>query len=65
MPQTDSERIFTNPNSNRELISNIYKVLKKLDSRKLNNTIKNLGTSLVWWLTLLIPALRRQRQADF
>jgi hypothetical protein len=38
---TDWERIFTNPKSNRRLISNIYKDLKKLDSRNSNNLIKN------------------------
>jgi hypothetical protein len=45
-PPTNWERIFTNPKSHRELISNIYKELKKLDSRKSNNTIKIWGTVL-------------------
>jgi hypothetical protein len=34
---TDWEKIFTNPKSYSGLISNIYKDLKKLDSRILNN----------------------------
>jgi hypothetical protein len=35
------EKIYTNPKSDRWLISNVYKELKKLDSRKPNNPIKN------------------------
>ena len=38
---TDWEKIFTNPTSNRVLIFNIYKELKKLDSRESNNPIRN------------------------
>jgi hypothetical protein len=38
---TDWEKIFTNPTSNRGLIFNIYKEVKKLDSREMNNPIKN------------------------
>jgi hypothetical protein len=37
----DWDRIFTNPKSDRGLISNIYRELKKLDSRESNNPIKN------------------------
>jgi hypothetical protein len=36
---TDWEKIFINPTSNRRLISNICKELKKLDSREPNNPI--------------------------
>jgi hypothetical protein len=39
---TDWEKIFTNPTSDRQLISNIYKELEKLDSRESNNPIKKL-----------------------
>jgi hypothetical protein len=45
-PPTDWERIFINPKSDRGLISNIYKELKKLDSRNSNNSIKKWGTEL-------------------
>jgi hypothetical protein len=45
-PPTDWERIFTNSKPDRELIPNIYKVLKKLDSRNSNNPIKKWGTEL-------------------
>jgi hypothetical protein len=40
-PPTDWERVFTNPESDRGLIYNIYKELKKLDPRNSNNPIKN------------------------
>jgi hypothetical protein len=45
-PPTDWERIFTNPKSDRGLISNIYKEHKKLNSRKSNNPIKKWGAEL-------------------
>jgi hypothetical protein len=45
-PPTDWERIFTNPKSDRGVISNIYKEFKKLDSRNSNNLIKKWGTEL-------------------
>jgi hypothetical protein len=37
-PPTDWERTITNPKSDRGVISNIYKELKKLDSRKIQIT---------------------------
>ena len=43
---TEWEKIFTNPKSARGLTSNIYKKLKKLDSRRPNNPIKKWGTEL-------------------
>jgi hypothetical protein len=46
MLPTDWERIFTNPKSDRGLICNIYKELKKMDSIKSNNLIKKWGTEL-------------------
>jgi hypothetical protein len=45
-PPTDWESVFTNPKSDRELISNIYKQLKKMDSRKSNKPITKWGTEL-------------------
>ena len=41
----DWEKIFTNPTSDRGLISNIYKELRKLDSREPNNPIQKMGIS--------------------
>ena len=41
---TNWEKIFSNPTSNRGLISNIYKEPKKLDTREPNNPIKEWGT---------------------
>jgi hypothetical protein len=40
-PPIDWARIFTYPKSDRGLISNTYKEVKKVDSRKSNNPIKN------------------------
>jgi hypothetical protein len=45
-PPRDWERIFTYPKSDRVLISNIYKELKKLDPRKSNNPIKKWDSEL-------------------
>ena len=43
---TDWQRTFTNPKSNRGLISNIYKELKKVEPREPNNPIKKWGMEL-------------------
>jgi hypothetical protein len=43
---TDWEKIFTNPTSDRGLISNIYKELKKPDSKNSNNPSKKWGLEL-------------------
>jgi hypothetical protein len=40
---TDWEKIFTNPTSDRGLISNIYKEVKNLDSTEPNNLILKMG----------------------
>jgi hypothetical protein len=42
----DWVKIFISPKSDRGLILNIYKELKKLDSREQNNPIKKWGTEL-------------------
>jgi hypothetical protein len=43
---TDLEKNFTNPLSDRGLISKIYKELKKLDTNKPNKPILKCGTEL-------------------
>jgi hypothetical protein len=45
-PPTVWGKILTNSKSDRGLISNMYKELKKLDSRKPNNPIQKCGTEL-------------------
>jgi hypothetical protein len=43
---TDWEKIFTNPTSDGGLMGNIYKEVKKIDSRVPNNLIKKWSTEL-------------------
>ena len=43
---TDWEKIFTNPTSDRGLISKIYKELKKLITKNPNNPVKKWGIEL-------------------
>ena len=43
---TNWGKIFTNPTSDRGLTSNMYKELKKLNTRKTINPIKKWGTEL-------------------
>ena len=45
-PPTDWEKIFTISTSNRGLKSNIYKELKKVDSRETNNSLEKWGAEL-------------------
>jgi hypothetical protein len=45
-PRTDWEMFFIYLKSDRGLIYNIYKELKKVDSRKSNNPIKKWGSDL-------------------
>ena len=43
---TDWGKIFTNPTSDRGLIYNVYKELKKVDSIETNNPINKWGTEI-------------------
>jgi predicted transcriptional regulator len=45
-PSTEQEKIFTGYTSNKELITRIYRELKKLDSPKINEPIKIWATEL-------------------
>ena len=42
---TDWEKIFTNPTSDKGVMSNIYKEHWELDSRETNNPMKKWGKS--------------------
>jgi hypothetical protein len=74
-PPTDWERIFTNPKSDRELISYIYIYIYKTQEAGLQETkqtclkiwyrAKQRILNWAWWHIPLIPALGRQRQVDF
>ncbi len=45
-PPSDWERIFTYPKSDRELITNIYKEHKKVDSRKSMEELEKVSKEL-------------------
>jgi hypothetical protein len=45
-PPTDWERVFNYLKSDRGLISNIYKELKRVDHRKSNNPLTRWGSEL-------------------
>jgi hypothetical protein len=48
---TDWKKIFTNPKSDRGLISNIYKELNKLDSRVPKNTFDSTSHQSEWLIS--------------
>jgi hypothetical protein len=51
--------------SKLQIKSNEKKSKGRLHINKRNNLLKRYNESWAWWRTPLIPALGRQRQADF